>query len=108
LQKRLVYYGYFVHNKQYRQFGGAKMTVTATEIKNRFGEYLDEAQNAPITVEKNNRPRAVLVSYDEYQRLTALHDAYWLQRATEAERSGYMGAEESLALLQAGLGESEE
>lgn len=81
------------------------MIATATEAKNKFGKFLDEAQRAPVTVESNGRPRAVLLSYDEYQRLRALEDSVWLQRAAEAEGSGYLGGDETMALLRGRLGE---
>jgi antitoxin Phd len=84
------------------------MTATATEVKNRFGAFLDEAQRSPVTVESNSRPRAVLVSYDDYQRLQAMEDYYWNQRAMEAEKSGYVGADVLMALLDAGPDASEE
>ena len=84
------------------------MTVTATEVKNRFGAYLDEAQREPVTVESNGRPRAVLLSHDDYQRLQAMEDYYWLQRAQEAEKSGYLGTDETAALLQERLSETGE
>lgn len=80
------------------------MTVTATEIKSRFGEYMDKAQREPVTVEKTGRNYAVLVGYEEYQkllqRLQDLEDAEWGRRATEAEKSGFIGSEASMELLE--------
>jgi len=75
------------------------MIATATEVKNRFGEFMDKAQREPVTVEKTGRRYAVLVSYDEYERLLAIEDAHWGARAAEAEKSGFVGTEEALKLL---------
>ena len=75
------------------------MTATATDVKNRFGEFMDKAQIEPVTVEKTGRRYAVLKGFDEYTRLKALDDAYWGEAAAKAEASGYVGAEEAAALL---------
>ncbi len=76
------------------------MIANATEVKTRFGEFMDKAQKEPVTVEKTGRSYAVLIGYDEYQRLVALEDAYWGARAREAEKSGYVGTEESMRILE--------
>jgi prevent-host-death family protein len=47
------------------------MRVTATEAKNRFGALCLEAKEAPVVVEKAGQPDTVLLSYADYQRLTA-------------------------------------
>ena len=47
------------------------MRVTATEAKNRFGALCLEAKEAPVIVEKAGQPDTVLLSYADYQRLTA-------------------------------------
>ena len=76
------------------------MNATATEVKNRFGEFMDRAQREPVTIEKTGRRYAVLIGFDEYQRLLALEDAYWAALATQAEASGYVGTEEAVKLLE--------
>ena len=77
--------------------------ASATEVKNRFGEYLEKSRHTPVLVEKTGRKYAVLVGYEEYERLRALEDAYWIARAHEAEKSGFLGPEESMARLMARL-----
>ena len=76
------------------------MNATATEVKNRFGEFMDKAQHEPIKVAKTGRNYAVLISYEEYQRLTALEDAYWGEAARKAEASGFVGTAEAMELLK--------
>ena len=73
--------------------------ASATEVKNRFGEYLEKSRHTPVLVEKTGRKYAVLVGYEEYERLRALEDAYWSARADEAKKSGFLGPEESMAWL---------
>lgn len=51
------------------------MRVTATEAKNRFGALCLEAKAAPVIVEKAGQPDTVLLSYADYQRLTAAQNA---------------------------------
>ena len=73
--------------------------ATATEVKNRFGEYLEKARHAPVTVEKTGRKYVVMVSHEEYERLQALEDQQWAMAAEEAQKSGYIGTEEAMKLL---------
>ncbi|MGH9379594.1 MAG: type II toxin-antitoxin system Phd/YefM family antitoxin [Thermoanaerobaculia bacterium] len=47
--------------------------VSATEAKQRFAAILDAAQREPVTIRRQNREVAVLLSTDEYQRLRALN-----------------------------------
>lgn len=75
------------------------MKATATEVKNRFGEFLDRAQKEPITVEKSGRPVAVLLAQEEYERLQAMEDRVWGEMALEAAKSGFVGHEEAMRLL---------
>ena len=45
-------------------------TITATEAKNKFGQVLEAAQAEPVHVQKNGRDVAVVLSADQYARLT--------------------------------------
>ena len=76
------------------------MIANATEVKTRFGEFMDKAQKEPVMVEKTGRKFAVLLSYEEYERLVAADDALWTARAIEAEKSGYVSREEADALVE--------
>jgi antitoxin Phd len=80
--------------------GVAVRTVSATEIKNRFGQYLARVAAEPVAVEKNGRPTAVLLSFEEYELLQRSDDAFWGELAREAEAEGFLSAEESLKRLQ--------
>lgn len=78
------------------------LTVSATEIKNRLGQYLSRVAVEPVAVEKNGRPVAVLLSFDEYEVLQRSDDHFWGQAARAAEAEGFLSAEDSLEHLQAG------
>jgi prevent-host-death family protein len=45
--------------------------ISATDAKNRFGELLDAARKEPVHVQKNGRDVAVVLSPEEYARLTS-------------------------------------
>lgn len=77
-------------------------TVTATEIKNRLGQYLTRVAVEPVTIEKNGRPAAVLLSYEEYELLQRSDDFFWGQAARAAEAEGFLSVEDSLKYLQDG------
>ena len=76
-------------------------TVPAKEARQSFGQLLDDAQREPVRIERNGRPVAVLVSSTDFDRLEALEDAYWINRAQEAEKQGFLSAEESAERLRA-------
>lgn len=46
-------------------------SISATDAKNRFGEVLEQARAEPVHVHRNGRDVAVVLSVEEYQRLTA-------------------------------------
>lgn len=73
--------------------------ATATEVKNRFGEFMEKARHEPVTVEKTGRKYVVMLHHEEFERLQALEDHYWGKAAEEAEKSGFIGQEETMKLL---------
>lgn len=77
-------------------------TVSATEIKNRLGQYLARVAVEPVAIEKNGRPAAVLLSFEEYELLQRSDDAFWGRAARAAEAEGFLSVEESLKYLQDG------
>ena len=44
-------------------------TISSIDAKNRFGQLLDAAQRAPVTVTKKGRPTAVVMSIEDYERM---------------------------------------
>ena len=77
-------------------------TISATNARSGFERLLDAARHEPVTIERNDRPVAALLSVEEYERLEALEDAAWAARSTAAEDAGnWLGAEDSEKLLSA-------
>ena len=51
--------------------GIAMKTISARDAKNGFGLLIDTALVEPVTIEKHGRPVVVVVSVEEYDRLSA-------------------------------------
>ena len=81
----------------------AMTSMTAGDAKRSFGVLLDRAQREPVTITKNGREVAVLVSKEDFERLEALEDAYWGSLAEAARKEGSIGVEESERLLRSYL-----
>jgi prevent-host-death family protein len=45
-------------------------TFTANETKQNFGQVLDSARTAPVTITKHGRPEFILTSREDYDNLT--------------------------------------
>jgi len=71
------------------------MQITATELKNRLGQYLDVAETDPVIVKKSGRIKSVLISNATYEKFLTYEDAYWATKAKIAEKEGYLGAQAS-------------
>ena len=76
------------------------ISVNATELKNRMGRYLQHSITEPVIIEKTHRPFSVILSYDEYERLRSLEDAYWIEKANQAKKEGFVGVEESMKFIE--------
>lgn len=73
---------------------------TATYVKQNFAASVTSAQLDPIVIHKSGKPNAVLLSFNEYQRLLVLEDHLCALCAQEAAKGGYLDQEESNAFLQ--------
>jgi antitoxin Phd len=76
------------------------MRVNATMFKNNLGRYLESSISEPVIVEKSGRASAVLVSFDTFEKLSVYEDFYWSIMANQAEKEGYLGAEETAVRLR--------
>ena len=75
-------------------------TLGASEAKNRFGELLDLARREPIQITKKGRNVAVVLSIEEFERLSELEDELLAIKADKAQQEGFIGMSESEALLE--------
>ena len=71
--------------------------LAASDAKNRFGEMLDLARREPVHITKKGRNVAVVLSTEEFERLTELEDKLL---AIKAKEEGFIRGEESEKLLQ--------
>ncbi len=74
--------------------------ATATEIKNKFGQILEEAMSEPVIIEKNGRQVAVMMSMAEYKHLIELEDRYWGEMALKSVQEGFMTEKETRRWLE--------
>jgi prevent-host-death family protein len=44
-------------------------TISSLDARTRFGQLLDAAERAPVTVTRKGRPAAVVMSVEDYERL---------------------------------------
>lgn len=51
--------------------GSHMKSMSAKDAKNAFGLLLDTARAEPVTIEKHGRPVVVVVSIEEFERLSA-------------------------------------
>ncbi len=82
-------------------------TLSATELKKRLGQVMEEAQHAPVAVEKGGRKYVVLISQRDYERFLALEDRYWSEKARQARKGGYLSPEETSEFIENRLREEE-
>jgi antitoxin Phd len=75
------------------------MNVTATELKNRLGQYLEASQLEPVIVEKSGRESSVVLSKRRYDELCELEDKLWDLKAVSAEKEGFLNGDEVQNLL---------
>ncbi|HEY9774127.1 MAG TPA: type II toxin-antitoxin system prevent-host-death family antitoxin [Planktothrix sp.] len=74
--------------------------VDVSELKQGLDHYLDNAVVGPLIVERTGQNPVVLLSIEEFDRLSAFEDAYWAHQATEAQKSGWASEKEVAALLE--------
>ena len=67
------------------------MQITATEFKNRLGQYLDVAETSPVIVKKSGRIKSVLISNAMYEKFLAYEDAFWGLRSTNSRKRRLFG-----------------
>ena len=68
------------------------VTLSASEFQDCVGEALDRSLSQPVLITKHGRPRNVVLSYDEYERLRARD-----RRAVRAENL----TDEDIAAIEA-------
>ena len=84
-------------------------TYTAKDAKNRFGQLIDDVRSGPVSITRNGRNVAVMISASDAKLLDhlaqCLEEKYWSDRIAEAEEGGYLSIKESNKILQEALGD---
>jgi acyl-CoA hydrolase len=75
--------------------GVAVKTRSATEIKNRLGQNLADATVEPVAIEKDGRPVAVSLSFEENELLRRSDDFLWDTLHAREKRRGVPAAQSS-------------
>ena len=75
------------------------MNVTATELKNRLGQYLEVSQVEPVIIEKSGRESSVVLSKRRYDELVSWRIKIWDLKAVAAEKEGFMSDAEVQDLI---------
>ena len=80
---------------------------TASDARRRFGRLLKTARREPVTITKNGRAVAMMLSASDNELIAAverfLEERYWCERIADAERGGYIGARESNRIMSEAL-----
>jgi len=63
-------------------------TIPASKAKTHFGELLDSAQREPITVSKQGRPVAIMMSIQDYEEMKLAHLRTYLSEGVEQIKRG--------------------
>ena len=66
--------------------------VTANEAKTQFGDMLMSVQRAPVQINKNGKPVAVMVSMDDYEKMEELKIQMLKERVQRAKTEIEAGA----------------
>lgn len=69
--------------------------IKATAAKQNFGSCLMNVAGGPIVIEKSGIPAAVMISYEEYNRLIEIENSMLLNMAIEAVSEGFISEDES-------------
>ena len=80
---------------------------SASDARRRFGRLLKTAKREPVTITKNGRAAAMMLSASDKQLIAAvegfLEERYWCERIADAECGGYIGARDSKRILSEAL-----
>ncbi len=75
-------------------------TFAASDLKTRLGDMFMSAAREPVQITKRGKEAFVLMSEEQFRRFEAMEDALWAARASQAMKSGFVGADKAEALLQ--------
>lgn len=78
-------------------------TIAATEFQKHYGEYVDNALNEPIIIERHSRKQLVLVSFKDFSQLEQIKQQYndllLKLKMDEAKQGEYVSKDKVLDML---------
>jgi prevent-host-death family protein len=75
---------------------------TTSDLSRKSGDMIADAMQAPVTITQRKKPRLVLMSFDEFERLSdRTQDTRKVYRIDEIPDDLFLQAKEALALLEA-------
>lgn len=82
------------------------ITVTATALKEHFGEYAEDAQREPVIIQRHSRNSLALVAYEYWarmqQRIAYLEDYKLSQEMADIRKNGkFVSGAEAISRLEA-------
>ncbi|MFY2508862.1 type II toxin-antitoxin system Phd/YefM family antitoxin [Vibrio pectenicida] len=82
-------------------------SLSANEAKTHFGDMLLKVQRAPVQINKNGKPVAVVISTEEYESIEALKlrllQLRAVQAATDVTAGNFIDGESFFNELESGL-----
>jgi antitoxin Phd len=74
--------------------------IPSRDARNRFGEMIDIAQRELITIERNGRGVAVVMSLHDFHIYQSMEEELWELKAHSADKGEYLSVEESESFLK--------
>ncbi len=74
-------------------------TLTSTEARQNFSTVISELKDSPITISKQNKEVAVMLSTEKYKELKKLEDILYGKASTQAIQEGFVSNKTAEDLL---------
>lgn len=74
-------------------------TITSTEARQNFSAVISTVEDTPVTISKQDKDVAVIISSARYQELKKLEDILYGKAAELAIKEGFIADKEAMELL---------
>lgn len=71
------------------------LSAASAVVKNAFGRFIEAALIEPVLIKRSGRASVVMLSYAEFERLKAIEDEAWANKAKQAMQEGFLTDAES-------------
>lgn len=66
------------------------LSEASSVVKNAFGRFIEAALVEPVLIKRSGRASVVMLSYAEFERLKAIEDEAWANKAKQALEEGFL------------------